>query len=95
MLFGRRRTLVFLHDLPEARSAIQAELKRRWVLSSLRSAGVAPGDNSVRAIKQLRDAMPELGLKEAVDTCGEVRRRVRLNELDARGQRVRPLGHAA
>ncbi len=92
---ARRNTVVVLHDLAEAKSAIQrelaqaseqdapglrralsvlteiggsdAELKYRWAVSCLRKAGVEPGDNSARAIKELRQAMPELGLADAAD----------------------------
>lgn len=42
------------------------ELRRRWVASILRRAGVDPRTETVKAVKALRDAVPALSLRDAV-----------------------------
>jgi hypothetical protein len=91
----RHLNLVVLHDLDDARAAVEEalahadtteapglrkalslieaaarsdeDLKIRWARQALDRAGVAAGDTSTGAIRELRRAAPQLGLAEAVE----------------------------
>ncbi|MFF7921077.1 hypothetical protein ACFZDP_07890 [Streptomyces mirabilis] len=60
---GLRRALSIL----EASAHSDDDLKIRWARQYLAEAGVPAGDTSTHAIRELRRAVPKLGLAEAVE----------------------------
>ncbi|WP_329202941.1 MULTISPECIES: hypothetical protein [unclassified Streptomyces] len=59
---GLRRALSLLDEYRHS----DTDIKVRWARQYLDEAGVPAGDTSARTIKKLRQAVPSLGLGEAV-----------------------------